>query len=211
VFFGTWGAIAQGIEYHFVPTEGVWGSINNWLPNTGPPGAGDTAIIGADKTCKVSTANQTAETVQVAANGTLEIKGRTLSIEYDSNPPSLTVNGTVQFIKPAGGAPPALAYAGDPTDPPYTPAVIDGSGLLHADGEANAGQIRPTVANGEDILEIRSGVTLKGSLTIKCENVEVGMKLDGTFVVDDADDDMLIAGRPPRTRISRVATLEMRV
>jgi hypothetical protein len=184
------------------------------------PGPGDTAIIPNSKTCTVDDA-RTTEIVTVNTGGTLTVvEGGSLTIDFDlysgnpaqkltvaanatviindtltlnntagdaAPPPKLTVNGTVDFQKTAT-ATPTILY-GDLL-------IIEGSGNLQALGQNGHGVI-DNLNGSEHVLQIESGVTVNGSFTIKCDNVEVGMKLDGTFLVDNADDDMLFTGSSP--------------
>ena len=71
-------ATAQPTTYEFDKTSGDWDTPGNWNPTSGPPQAGDTAIIGSGKTCTISEADQAALHVEVV--GTLIIKARTLSM-----------------------------------------------------------------------------------------------------------------------------------
>jgi hypothetical protein len=87
-----------------------WGTPQNWSPNTGFPGAGDTAVIGGNKTVQVNSAI-TVDTVSLG-NGSTLTSGGSLTI----NRSFLCLAGNLQV---AGG----ITVNGSMSIEPATPTV----------------------------------------------------------------------------------------
>ncbi|MDD5708559.1 MAG: hypothetical protein PHR35_21785, partial [Kiritimatiellae bacterium] len=74
------GGTAWAEVYNFNVTSGDWGDANSWSPNTGFPGAADTAGVTGGRTAIVSDAESvsiltlaTAGTVDIQPNGDLQV------------------------------------------------------------------------------------------------------------------------------------------
>ena len=171
----------------FDVTSGNWHTRENWDPTSGPPQAGDRAIIPSGKTCTIDTANQEALVVEVI--GTLIIKGKTLSmLPTSTTSPSMKVNGTVKFEKPGQTTPKLIHNEANIPFPPPFKIFTDNAGTLVADGAAgHEGIIEET---NTSILDVQSGVTIKGSISVD----GIGLINDGLFLVDNASDTMFIGG-----------------
>jgi hypothetical protein len=186
-------AIAQGQQTYTFDgngsSSGVWSLPQNWAPETGPPQAGDTAIIPDTFTCLVQGADAAAKVVSVQSGGKLIIDGKTLTIAYSSSAASLTVDGELEF-RTVSSVPGTLAYNNDDGNSGTNDIfVIAGSGTVKATGASgHQGALQAASATG---LKIDSDVTLRGSL-----NVGAGKDIitDGTFIVDDSSDTMVFAG-----------------
>ena len=97
----------------------------------------------------------------------------------------MTVNGTLEFQK-TGPATPEILHGH------AFSLVIDGTGTIVAHGSAGHSGRIANVSGSVAALEFESGITVKGSITIESDNSDPGMKVDGTFVVDNAADIMTV-------------------
>ena len=86
--------------FTFNKTDGDWQTQGNWTPE-GRPGSADTAIIPSGETCRVKSANQAADDVDVQSSGTLVIESKSLTVSSDA---SLTVNGKLAMDNTGGGS-----------------------------------------------------------------------------------------------------------
>ena len=153
-------------EYTFLEDDGDWQTETHWDPE-GRPGAADTVIIPNGKTCRIETANQAADLVDIQSGGTLQIKSRTLTISSDS---FLCVNGTGTLQFKDTGTDAKLLYKGF--------LNIDGNGTIDAEG--------PTYGPGH----IENAPKESGSLYIGSHN---GTEDDPTFrgsILLDIDGDL---------------------
>ncbi len=104
---------AAGTTFTFQPSIGVWNDPANWNPLGGPPGTGDTAILG-DKRCTIeSGTTEAAKIVTLQLGGTLVIEDDArLDLGDSSTPTTTTLDGAVRFVKT--GTPCSC----DPLNPP---------------------------------------------------------------------------------------------
>ncbi len=178
------GTPPVGTEYTFQaqPGDNSWGTPGNWDPPTGPPQAGDTAIIPNQELCIVDD-SEAAQVVTVQSGGTLRIDGKTLTVAYGSGAAGLTVDGTLEF-RTVNNEPGTLRY--DNTDSSSNVFVIGGSGILKAVGTGHSGIIRGhTTTTG---LKIDTNVILEGSLDIRKGSSSLGITMDGTCRVNSSAD-----------------------
>lgn len=179
------GVVAE--VYIFVGSaDGPWRIANNWDPATGPPHAGDKAIIPNGKTCLVDS-DEAGELVDVQTGGTLTIAGKTLALADDGaagQTGGIVVNGTLRFER-AGGVRGVLRYSGADSPPNF---AITGGGTLIAEGSTHAGRIENAGITGTETLTIGDGdantLTVKGTITILIEKLDV--KSDALLRVESA-------------------------
>ncbi len=179
-------ASAQPQSFTFAPdvgTSGDWDDPDNWDGPGGIPGAGDIVGIPDNLQCIVEDADQEAMIIQVGDGAELVIRSRNLTIAAGLLSAVLKVDGEVIFEQ-TDEATPAIYYTS-----PFTIDVIEGTGVLNAsDADGNGpGIIWPESSSG--VIDIRAGITVKGSLDIRAPN---GVNLDGALLVNDADDTMFL-------------------
>lgn len=116
--------------------------------------------------------------MEVEDGATLENRGKWLEIDR-----TLTVDGTVYLTKPVPGSTPIIKFT-----TAFTGASITGSGTVNAaKPDHGPGHLTWLDIPCESALQIDSGVTLKGSITI-----DISINNDGTLLVDHASDTMLM-------------------
>lgn len=162
---------ASATSYSFNVSSGSWKTSTNWAPN-GVPGAGDIVTINSSQTC-TSGGNIAALRVTVATGGTLVVEtGDDLAVSSKIN-----LDGDINFESGA-----SLTVSGSSFS-------IAGSGALNASAGSSLGPA--TIDDGgSTILEVWSGIVLKGSFTILTDKLD----LQGELRVDNASDTMYLGG-----------------
>lgn len=172
-------SVGSAATFTFNVTDGDWNTPGNWAEPFGPPKAGDNAIIPSGKTCRVKTANQAADDVDVQSGGTLVIESKSLTV---SSGTTLTVNGTgrLELNNTGGGAGKLLWLSGNLT--------IDGSGKIDAgDGViTNSGSTTGNLSIGTSGA---TGPSVAGELTIDPAGTLFNY---GLLLVDDSADTMVL-------------------
>lgn len=168
-------ATAQPTTYTFLEDDANWNTAGHWDPDTGPPEAGDTAIIPDDTICRIKTFDQAAANVEVQSGGKLVIESKKLLLDELG---SLGVDGTLELNNTAS-APGVLAWVGG--------LDITGSGTI----DAGDGLMTPDSGSGD----LAIGTAGAGGPTIK-GNVSIAPAGDlhnyGTLLVDDSSDTMTL-------------------
>ena len=170
------GAVSAslGETFTFNKTNDVWDNAENWIPGDGPPGAGDTAIIPINRTCRVEDADQAAQIIQVY--GTLGLVGHDL--ELISGASTSKIDGILYFKEADGHVPELHFIAGH---------SLEGSGTITAkrDHGYGPGLIKPATGDGA-ALRIEPGLTVTGSIRVW----NLWLHNRGDFIVNHPDDEM---------------------